>query len=760
MRALLLSFVLLCRLPVLFAQAPPGQWRELLPYNSTIDLAFAGEQVFAATPWSLYAVDPASGEMERYSRITGLSETGIQLICADTEGKRLLLAYSNSNLDILQGNQVKNIPDIKRDNMPGDKTIYQATPSGNLFYLSTGLGVIVVDAQRGEIKEQWLAGTGAVKAFATGSGFYYAATPDGLKRIPANDPRPADPSRWQLISGQNGLPAGGTDNIFLLGNKMIAQQGNTLYGWDGNNWTVFYTGGWPLIQASVSENKLLLCERQTTGPARIVILQASGATERLISQTAAVSFPRKAMLINNTPWVADQFAALSQIQSDNSHINYQPSSPQGIAGGDLLVYDKTLYAASGAVNDAWNYQYNGEGLFILQEGNWNNVNRYRFPLLDSLLDFLSLAIDKRDGSLWAGSYGGGLLQVKPENRFRIYKQGYIGNTSGDPGSYRVAGLAFDQLNHLWVSNFGSSQPLKVRLADSSWAALAPPFALFENALGQLVVDDNNFKWMQAPLGNGLLCFDDAQTPSQTGDDRWRRYGAGTGNGNLPSSDVLCLAKDRSGFIWVGTTDGIGVIQCTELAFSAGGCEAYRPVVANGNFAGFLFKGQRVTHIAVDGADRKWVATSGGVFLISAEGDKVLDHFTETNSPLLSNDVRKIAVDGYTGEVFIATAKGICAYRGFATEGSENKEEVLVFPNPVPPGYTGPIAIRGLRQDAQVKITETDGRLVYQTRALGGQATWDGTNYRGQRISSGVYLVLVRDESGRENVTAKIFFISR
>jgi hypothetical protein len=165
-------------------------------------------------------------------------------------------------------------------------------------------------------------------------------------------------------------------------------------------------------------------------------------------------------------------------------------------------------------------------------------------------------------------------------------------------------------------------------------------------------------------------------------------------------------------------------------------------------------------IAVDGADRKWVATKNGAWLVSAEGDKVIYRFTETNSPLLSNDVKRIAIDGKTGEIFFATANGICSFRSTATEGGETNNNVLVFPNPVPPGYSGTIAIRGLVNNAIVKITEMDGRLVYQTKALGGQAVWDGKDYKGRKISTGIYLVLVSNEDRSEKTSTKIVFISK
>jgi hypothetical protein len=274
------------------------------------------------------------------------------------------------------------------------------------------------------------------------------------------------------------------------------------------------------------------------------------------------------------------------------------------------------------------------------------------------------------------------------------------------------------------------------------------------------VDDENQKWIVSPKGNGLICFNDNNSIDNTGDDKWKLYRSGSGNGNLPSNNVLSLAKDKNGFIWIGTDDGIGIVQCPQNVFSSLGCDAILPVVQQGGFNQYLFKGEEVRSIAIDGADRKWVATKNGAWLVSNEGDEVIYRFTEENSSLLSNDVKRISIDGKTGEVFFATANGICSFRSTATEGGKKNENVLVFPNPVPPGYAGTIAIRGLVNNAIVKITEMDGRLVFQTRALGGQAIWDGKDYTGRRISSGVYLVLVSDDERKENLATKIIFINK
>ncbi|MDZ4810138.1 MAG: two-component regulator propeller domain-containing protein [Bacteroidota bacterium] len=743
---------------------PIGQWREHLPYNSAIDVTAGDGKVYCATPYSLFAVNVADNIIERYSRVTGLNETGMSAIKYDESNKKLFIAYSNSNIDIIYRNDIYNVPDIKRSAIVGDKSIYNIYVLGKNFYLSTGLGIIVIDGDRYEVKDSWFIGNGGnhvkVNGFTSDGTFFYAATEEGLKKVSMTATNLANYANWQTVSGSNGLPGGACKNVLTVQNKVIVQKNDSLFVQTGANWSFLYTDTWPFVSSNTTENKIQLCERRPNGTSRVVMLNADGTVFRTLANVAAVSFPRKAILYNNEPWVADQFACLSHFGTSLTYQQYILNSPQAIASGEMLVYNNTFYATAGSVNDAWNYQYNGDGIYSFSAGSWNNINRYRYNQIDSLLDYITIAIDKRDETIWAGSFGGGLLHIKPGPVFEIFKQNNLGVTIGDPGSYRVAGLAFDKENNLWISNFGAAQQLRVRKSNGSWRNFTVPFGLFQNALSQILIDDNNYKWIVAPLGNGLICYDHGASIDNTNDDKWRRYISGAGNGNLPNSEVLCVAKDKSGFIWVGTTDGIGVIQCPQNVFSAQTCEAILPIVPNGNFAGFLFKGQEVRGIAVDGADRKWVATKNGVFLISASGEKVIYQFTENNSPLLSSDVKKITIDGKTGEVYFATAKGICSFRSTATEGGEKNEDVVVFPNPVPPDYTGTIGIRGLVNNAIVKITELDGRLVYQTRALGGQAVWDGRNYKGQRISSGVYLVLVSDEGKKERIATKIFFISR
>lgn len=742
---------------------PIGMWKEYLPYKNAIDVAAGDNKIYCATPYSLFTVDLSDNSIERLSRITGLTETGVSGISYDEAAHKLFIAYSNSNIDIIYRNDIFNIPDLKRETISGDKSIYDIYLLGSDYYLSTGLGVVIIDGGRYEVKDSWIIGNNGnhvkVNGFTSDASFFYAATDEGLKRISMNDPNPGNYLNWQLVSGTNGLSQGSCSSVITGSSEIIVLKNDSLFSFNGGTWNFFYADGNKITSINSTGGKIAVCQ---SGPvAKVVILNADGSVGKVMQQSGVISLPRKAILYNGNYWIADEFGALSRFSSASTADDvYSPNSPESVASGELTEYNDVFYATAGEVNESWNYQYNGNGIYRYKDGEWKNFNRFHYPVLDSMLDFITVAADPRDESVWAGSFGGGLLHITTTESFEIFKQNSpIKPHPLDPSSYRVAGLLFDKDNNLWISNFGSIQQLVVRKADGNWKSLTIPFTLFENAVSQIVEDDASQVWIVSPLANGLVCYNPGNSLDDVNDDRWKLYRSGSGNGNLPSNNVLSVAKDKSGFIWVGTDDGIGIIQCPQDVFNTG-CEAILPIIQQGNFAGFLFKGENVASIAVDGADRKWVATRNGVWLISSDGGTVVERFTEDNSPLLSNDVKKIAINKKTGEVYFATAKGICSFRGSATEGAQKNSNVLVFPNPVPPNFTGTIGIRGLAENSIVKITELDGRLVYQTRALGGQAVWDGKDYKGRKISSGTYLVLVSTDDKTEKAATKIVFISR
>lgn len=165
-------------------------------------------------------------------------------------------------------------------------------------------------------------------------------------------------------------------------------------------------------------------------------------------------------------------------------------------------------------------------------------------------------------------------------------------------------------------------------------------------------------------------------------------------------------------------------------------------------------------MAVDGANRKWIGTTSGVYLVSADGLETIYHFTTDNSPLISNSINSIAINPQNGQVMIATEKGLVSYNNDASEPEERleKSQVLAYPNPVKPEYNGYITIKGLTQNCSVKITSSNGQLITSGTSNGGIFTWNGRNKQGKRVASGVYSVMATNEEGQESVVTKIIMI--
>lgn len=740
-----------------FAQIPIGYWREHLPYQNAIQVV-KGDKMYCATKYAVYSIDD-EGELQRYSKITGLNDIGVNCIEYNNTTQQLIIAYNNSNVDIIKGDIVKNLGDIKRSNITGNKTINSIFCKSDKAYLCTGLGIVVADLSKHEIKDTWIIGTNGnqttVNAITSDDNFFYSATNEGVKRANINASNLSNYTAWQNISG-NGLSAGLVQNILWCNNKVVAQKNDSLFILNGNNWSLLYAeANWKILSTSVAENKIFITQNSTIAVSRVLQLNVNGVVEKNLSKPNIISLPKYATSVNGVIWIADFYGSLSKYENNNFQ-QYTPNGTLGSVDGKMIFDNDMLYAAAGSVNEAWNYLYNRDGIFTFKDGSWSYDGYYTKPVYDSVLDFIALAVDRRNKSLWAGSYGGGLVNIN-NSTVKIYKQNNstLQAAIGDASSYRISGLVFDANNNLWISNYAAPQGLHVLKANGTFKAITIPFSYFENAVSEIIVDDENQIWIVSPRGNGVFCYNYGTNIDAINDDKWKFFKTGINNGNLPSNNVYCITKDKNGFVWIGTDKGIAVVQCTNNVFTTT-CDAVLPIVQQGAFAGYLFKDEEVHCIAVDGANRKWVGTKNGLWLISADGDKVIYQFTENNSPLLSNDVKQLAINPNTGEVFIATFKGVCSFRSTATEATETMENILVFPNPVPPNYQGSIAIKGLVNNTNIKIAEVNGRLVFETRSLGGQAVWNGKNYKGEKVANGVYLVFARNDDGTERLVTKIF----
>ena len=381
-------------------------------------------------------------------------------------------------------------------------------------------------------------------------------------------------------------------------------------------------------------------------------------------------------------------------------------------------------------------------------------------------DFLDIAVDPDDANhYFVSSFGEGVIEIKDNAFVQLYNHK---NTPLRPALeteqehyVRVGGICFDKNKNLWMTNCSAPNGIVVRTVDGTWKSLF--FKGVSNAtfIGRIMITSKGHKWVNVPRGNtGILVFDDNGTPTEPSDDKSNFFGTlkNARGEALNLNNIYCMAEDLNGGIWLGTDQGPIICSAPENAIKDPknffGSMIVRPNDDGSN--GLFLSSEQINAIAVDGGNRKWIGTgSSGIFLINPTGTETIEHFTADNSPLLSDNILSIAIDHKTGEVFIGTDKGIISYLGTATEARSNYSDVYAFPNPVRPDFDGSVTITGLMADSNIKITDLNGNLIYQTKSAGGQATWNGRSHNGRRVAAGIYLVLASTPQGAESVVTKI-----
>ena len=224
------------------------------------------------------------------------------------------------------------------------------------------------------------------------------------------------------------------------------------------------------------------------------------------------------------------------------------------------------------------------------------------------------------------------------------------------------------------------------------------------------------------------------------------------NKNLSFYHIICATEDNKGRIWIGTDNGVfEVTDPTKITGTTAKVNHLKVPRNDGtNLADYLLDSQTVNAIAVDNSNRKWIATLSGVYLVSENGDEIIEHYTSSNSILPSNTVYSVACDPRSSSVYFGTPNGVVEYNSTSSPGRDDYSEVIAYPNPVRPEYTGWITIKGLMDDSLVKIADASGNVFHQGRSNGGMYIWDGCNASGERVKTGVYYVFASQNSTGSN----------
>lgn len=735
-------------------------WGSYFSYNHVVDLTHSENRIIAATENALFSQNLVNYEVQTINSIDGLkSELITSIYHSKGYGKTLVgninglvIIYNHSN------NQVINKVDII-NNVPVPQSIKRINhffEHEGKVYISTDYGITVLNLTTLEFGDTYFVGMAGqetqVLQTTVHDGYIYAVTPNiGIRRALISNPFLINFNSWEVFHPGSWKGIASINN-FLVGSGTD----NRLYRFYEDSTLSIITAPQPILNIR-SDNGFLTVSTAST----IYVFNQQLALVAQIGQIFGESLQyTSSLVVSNMLYIGTRTKGIYTLNLNNQgfYENYIPAGPIKNKVYSIKATAENLWLVFGD-NDyqlnPYTYGLSQFGISKLTPEGWIHIP-YQDVLQARTLSKIELQ-PNNENIAYIGSNFSGILKVENNVPTELYNQNntgtnglevFVENTNND---VRIHNLVFDKSNNLWATNGGkTSGKLKVLRSSGNWQS----YTISENEshFGDLVIDKNNTKWVASVLGGGVIGFNENYQNRRVIIDN--SYDNG-----LPISNVRTLAIDKNNRLWIGTQWGLRILPSVDR-FLTDDQPAVNPVIImeEGVPQELLYR-QYISKIKVDGADQKWIGTFGaGVFLVSPNGQETIYHFTKDNSPLPSNSILDIDINPKTGEVFFVTEKGMVSYKGASTAPSDNLSGVYVYPNPVRPEYSGTVKIAGLTDQANVKITDIEGNLVFEANSTGGTIEWDTSAFGRYKVASGVYMVFIATKDATETKVKKIMII--
>lgn len=730
----------------IFAQNNNVRWEDHFSYSNVSHILEINGLIFCSAENGLFIYDPNSGELEKNSKVNELNDVGLTAFNYSQETDQLLIGYRSGEMDILGPDENKNMLEIPlHQSYTGDKRVNDIEPAGTVAVVSGEFGLATFDLENYEFNETCYfiqAGTYfGVKESAVSNGVIYAASDKGIFYHPL-DEFITNFTDWEQPIG---MPLTPFQHIVEFQGNIIAASDDNVYRFDGDNWLMF--ANYPnLRDLTVNGNTLS-------------ITQASSITnfdENLIN-TGTVSFGsplNTGLKVSNITYGGSNDAGL--LSGLNS---IYPDGPFNNQSWSVTAVNGQIWIAPGGMSNFFIPQYNINGFYHFDGNYWVH---HTYDEMLQARDIVDIEVNPIDNTEFYVCSWFEFPTWEQENihigMFR-YKDGqmvnhYNSENSGILFRERIGGSVFDEAGNLWIGQSFVEEGAKTYMirknADGSWKAIDLN-AAGGGAGARKPFIYNGYGFLALPRSDSGLKITDMEVVYT--------IDATVDRGNLPSAQVTAAAVDLNGVLWIGTINGLRVLYNPLQAVQSESFQTQPIVIEQNGLPEALLTDVQINDIKVDGANQKWLATeTAGVYYFSEDGTSTVFHFTSGNSPLPSNKVNFISIDKSSGKVFFATDKGVVSYRSDAVEVGDSFGDVYAYPNPVRPGFNGEVTIKGLPIDADVRIVDITGNLIYKAKSAGGVAKWDTRNMNGKPVASGIYLVLMTNQDATETKQTKIAIV--
>lgn len=815
----LLIFIL-CLLPLgLSAQLATGTWKVYGAFGQPNKVLETPHFVYLLTQGSLHSYDKDNDESRTYMPGDDLSDHQIKDIFYNEQGRYLTVCYINGNIDLLydDGHRV-NLPDIRDANLTVSKVINDVKFDGDLIYVATSFGIVVFRESTADVRESGVYGVNISMIGLTPTHLLIYPTEGERKHHLLSIEKTARlhsinnytvvttlPDNYTEMTPVGGLADENGVSHFLVrdqtpylgrfdvrcgeapffASEFIAnpvpacfQAGDVAYYiFDGK----IHEVGYPWYDREVASVPELLAQDllvTATGMSSVWAAGFDGLGHYSIDSAGGLTVLRDKFRPSGLTTFSDISCIFPSSDGRGFYIsNLGISAHRPVGGGDFYdtMFTGNFIRSDGVIE---NIPITGP-MTIKNSPSVSAAGKYGYNHIFAPAFVIE---DPDDPSIrYIGSGLDGLFVVKDGEEIAKFDENSTIHKNSN-WAWRTNDACFDAEGNLLIGVYTENRnvsplavlPASVRrskdlrsIRKEDWVSLNIGDFIFMRDIDMVLCRHSPMIFMiDVQHGGGFAALHHGGTVADPSDDRHVTFSTmidQDGKSFAPSF-AKCLVEDNRGRVWCGTTSGIFEITNPLGVFSSDFHINRLKVPRNDgtNLADYLLESEAINCMAVDAANRKWIGTNdSGVYLVSENGDEIIDNFNTSNSPLSTNTITAIYTDPNSNSVFIATLQGLYEYSSTTSPARPDYSDVYAYPNPVEPGYSGWITIKGLMDNSLVKIMDSGMHLVYQTRSQGGLAIWDGCSLTGARVKSGVYYVLAStadDVSSEGDVVTKILVI--
>lgn len=691
-----------------------GTWRTHFNYTNAQLLTASDNKVFCAAQNGLFSWDVNEQTVRKLSKLDGLSDVGVSAMRYDPSSSLLVIGYRSGRIDFVFEDGITSITDIANSNLEGDKTINAIAFGGGNTFAATDLGVVVFRSDNASIQENYVqigSGGAAVQIHEVlyRNDSLFIRTNQGIQsgQLSSNL---LDFNNWTRYAGTSTI-----EQLSLVSGMIYGVQGSSLVIFDGVSWAD--TGADLPGDATklFSSSNVLLA---TTSDGTIYEWNGTSFLER--SMTSNTNINAIAFDNEGNMFIAD---AVRGLRMEGSEMALSPEGPLSDSYSNVKAIRNEVYGFhapnpftyDGSEQVAW-YSLFAEGSWTLQE-------------IDAFSNVSDVALF--NSNRYFTSIGDGLYD---EANGAIITD--IPSSASLPDTMLTSIEAKDRL---WIAGIHPDEAAHFMNEDGTWMSY-PVTRTSDNAILSVDLAETGVAWLGNDQGSITVIDADQDIVDFL-----------TTSDGLPSdfNDIVISIEDDA---WVVTPRGPAVFE--GASFVLNDQRAIIPTFENR----ILFEDENINAVMTDGGNRVWFGTDRGLWVFDENTSEQVALFNESNSPIPSNTVLKLAYNGRNGEVFIVTDKGMVSYRSASSIGNRDHRDVSVFPNPVRPDYQGMVGISGLAKNASLKVTDVNGNLVNELQANGGSASWDLMDIRGGKVATGIYYFFSSSSDGEETYVGKVAVI--